>query len=244
MELKVIHFFVCQARVCTQIRYFWHSYSHTPLKSSSCWLLQSSELAGWPNSHNLIFLLCCPPPLAITGCGRIVKMLISSHWFVARAGTLWMGLKNVIWIKKHLLLSLGGSAKIMIYFLSMHYRDGRESCLQLFSHWRIETHQPSESPRLRLSFASVCDPCYILWDEHHNQWAIEMGLRYLTFLERAPQSFLCGSFIRNVPFLQEKAEVLSFFRIAYFAFGSSWIRISPKLVYTWSLCKVPTTWVV
>lgn len=57
----------------------------------------------------------------------------------------------------------------MIYFLSVQYRDGRESCLQLFSHWRIQTHQASESPRLRLSFASVCDPCYILWAEHQNQ---------------------------------------------------------------------------
>lgn len=156
---------------------------------------------------------------------------------MARAGTLWIGLKNVIWIKKHPLLSLGSSAKAMFSFPSMLYRDGRESCLQLFSHWRIQAHQPSEIPRLRLSFASVCDSCYILGAEHHNQWAIEMGLRFLTLIERAPQSFLCGSFIRNGPFLQKKAEVPSLFRIAYSAFDFSWIRISLKLVYTWSLCS-------
>lgn len=148
---------------------------------------------------------------------------------MARAGTLWIDLKNVIWIKKHLLLSLGGSAKIFIYFLSMRYRDGRESCLQLFSHWRIQTHQPSESPRLRLSFACLWSLLYfVVWTSQ--SVSFEMGLRFLTFLGRASQSFLCGSFIRNVPFLQKKAEVLSLFRIACFVFGFSWIRISPKLV--------------
>lgn len=69
-------------------------------------------------------------------------------------------------------------------------------------------------------------------------------LSFLTFLEGEPQSFAWGSFIRNVPFLQKKAEVLNLFRVACFAFDFSWIGISPKLVYTWSLCKVPTSWVM